>query len=140
MRLGHGEHRNTNRASARIAEIRETERLGLKVPRQLISPIEELSAWSTPRSRTIVDGIFARPLQPALPGERPALRPPTIPLIEPNGRGVTQLAISPAAAAVMAVCGCRWPIGEPEDASFHFCNKKRAVHFYCEAHARKSRK
>ena len=140
MRNGAGQHDDTTRASARIAEIRETERLSLKVPRQLISPLEEYVAWSKPRFRAIVEGILARPFQPAKPGERPNGRTPIAALIEAKDRDVWSLAISPAALAVVALCGCRWPIGEPDRADFHFCNKKRATHFYCEEHERKSRK
>jgi len=140
MRNGAGQHGDTTRASARIAEIRETEHLALKVPRQLISPVEEYSAWVSPRFRTIVDDMSARPFQPAAPGARPNGRMPIAGLIEANDRGVWSLAISPAALAVVALCGCRWPIGNPSDENFHFCNKKRAAHFYCDDHERKSRK
>jgi len=140
MRNGAGQHGDTTRASARIAEIRETERLALKVPRQLISQVEEYSAWSKPRLMAIVNGMEARPSQPATPGTRPDDRRPVAGLMEANGRDVWSLAISPAALAVVALCGCRWPIGEPDAADFHFCNKKRAAHFYCEDHERKSRK
>jgi len=141
MRNGAGQHGDTTRASVRIAEIRETERLALKVPRQLISPVEEYSAWSRPRVRTIVDGMEARPFQPAMPGARPNGRMPIAALVKAEGRDVWSLAISPAALAIVALCGCRWPIGEPNAEDFHFCNKKRRVaHFYCEDHERKSRK
>jgi len=140
MRPGRGERGDTTRASARIAEIRETESLGLKVPRQLITPIEEYLAWSKPRFAAIVEGFLERPFQPATPGERPDTRRPIAGLIEPKDRDGWSQAISPAALAVVALCGCRWPIGEPDRADFHFCNKKRAAHFYCEAHERKSRK
>jgi len=140
MRNGAGQHGDTARALARIAEIRATERLALKVPRQLISPVEEYSVWSKPRFRAIVDVMEARPFQPAMPGTRPDDRRPVAGLMEVNGRDVWSLAISPAALAVVALCGCRWPIGEPEAADFHFCNKKRAAHCYCEEHERKSRK
>jgi len=140
MRSGAGQHGDTTRASERIAEIRETERLALKVPRQLISPIEEHSAWSKPRFRALVDGFEVRPFQPALPGPRPNGRLPIAALVEAKDRDVWSLAISPAALAVVSLCGCRWPIGEPNAEDFHFCNKKRAAHFYCEDHERKSRK
>ncbi len=30
---------------------------------------------------------------------------------------------------------CRWPIGDPKDAAFHFCGEpKLAERSYCEAH------
>ena len=135
---------DTTAATNRLAQLRlaesQKEKLGLKVARELITPLEEQAARFRPRFQAAVESILARPFQPALPGERPNSRPPAIALIEPNDWRLAQMAISPAAAAVMAVCGCRWPVGEPEDAGFHFCNKKRTAHFYCEAHARKSRK
>lgn len=34
---------------------------------------------------------------------------------------------------------CRWPIGDPKDADFHFCNAKRVTGFaYCAHHARRA--
>lgn len=34
---------------------------------------------------------------------------------------------------------CRWPIGDPQAAGFHFCGKrKQAGHPYCELHVRRA--
>lgn len=34
---------------------------------------------------------------------------------------------------------CRWPIGDPQQADFHFCGKKKVAGLpYCEAHARRA--
>jgi GcrA cell cycle regulator len=34
---------------------------------------------------------------------------------------------------------CRWPIGDPQTAGFHFCGKhKQAGHPYCEFHVRRA--
>jgi GcrA cell cycle regulator len=34
---------------------------------------------------------------------------------------------------------CRWPIGDPQQADFHFCGKKKIPGLpYCEAHARRA--
>jgi GcrA cell cycle regulator len=34
---------------------------------------------------------------------------------------------------------CRWPIGDPQDADFHFCGKKKVPGLpYCEVHARRA--
>lgn len=34
---------------------------------------------------------------------------------------------------------CRWPIGDPQDAEFHFCGKKKVAGLpYCEVHARRA--
>jgi hypothetical protein len=134
----HYQKNDTTAASARIAEIRWTERLSLKVDPSLIIPIEEFAP--RPRFQAVVEGILARPANPARPGTRPIVPMPVIALIEPKDSHLRAMAISSAVAAVVAVCGCRWPIGELDSENFHFCNKKRAVHFYCEAHARESRK
>jgi GcrA cell cycle regulator len=34
---------------------------------------------------------------------------------------------------------CRWPIGDPQAAGFHFCGKhKQSGHPYCEFHVRRA--
>jgi len=44
-----------------------------------------------------------------------------------------------AAAAVLAVTGCRWPHGDPRHPDFHFCDAPRVFGTsYCEAHLVKS--
>lgn len=36
-------------------------------------------------------------------------------------------------------CNCRWPIGDPQHADFHFCGKNRVAGLpYCEFHARRA--
>ena len=36
-------------------------------------------------------------------------------------------------------CSCRWPIGDPQTAEFHFCGKKKVMGLpYCEFHARRA--
>jgi GcrA cell cycle regulator len=36
-------------------------------------------------------------------------------------------------------CDCRWPIGDPQEAEFHFCAKKKVAGLpYCEFHARRA--
>jgi GcrA cell cycle regulator len=36
-------------------------------------------------------------------------------------------------------CSCRWPIGDPQDADFHFCGKTKVTGLpYCEFHARRA--
>ena len=36
-------------------------------------------------------------------------------------------------------CNCRWPIGDPQELSFHFCGKNKIVGLpYCEFHARRA--
>ena len=34
---------------------------------------------------------------------------------------------------------CRWPIGDPQEAEFHFCGKKKVAGLpYCDVHARRA--
>lgn len=36
-------------------------------------------------------------------------------------------------------CHCRWPIGDPQEAEFHFCGKQKVTGLpYCEFHARRA--
>jgi GcrA cell cycle regulator len=36
-------------------------------------------------------------------------------------------------------CSCRWPIGDPQEAEFHFCGKTKVTGLpYCEFHARRA--
>lgn len=36
-------------------------------------------------------------------------------------------------------CSCRWPIGDPQEAEFHFCGKPKVTGLpYCEFHARRA--
>jgi GcrA cell cycle regulator len=36
-------------------------------------------------------------------------------------------------------CSCRWPIGDPQEADFHFCGKTKVAGLpYCEFHARRA--
>lgn len=47
-------------------------------------------------------------------------------------------AISATALAVAMVKGCRFPMGEPADKNFHFCNAKRWRGSYCAEHHAKA--
>ncbi len=39
----------------------------------------------------------------------------------------------------LAECNCRWPIGDPQHADFHFCGKTKVAGLpYCEFHARRA--
>jgi GcrA cell cycle regulator len=36
-------------------------------------------------------------------------------------------------------CSCRWPIGDPQTAEFHFCNRTKVAGLpYCEVHSRRA--
>ena len=39
----------------------------------------------------------------------------------------------------LSECNCRWPIGDPQHADFHFCGKDKVAGLpYCEFHARRA--
>jgi GcrA cell cycle regulator len=39
----------------------------------------------------------------------------------------------------LSECSCRWPIGDPQHADFHFCGKNKVTGLpYCEFHARRA--
>ena len=39
----------------------------------------------------------------------------------------------------LSECSCRWPIGDPQMADFHFCGKNKVPGLpYCEFHARRA--
>jgi GcrA cell cycle regulator len=41
--------------------------------------------------------------------------------------------------ATLTDCSCRWPIGDPQLADFHFCNRDKVAGLpYCEFHARRA--
>ena len=41
--------------------------------------------------------------------------------------------------ATLTECSCRWPIGDPQLADFHFCNRDKVPGLpYCEFHARRA--
>ena len=41
--------------------------------------------------------------------------------------------------ATLTDCSCRWPIGDPQMADFHFCNRDKVPGLpYCEFHARRA--
>ncbi|MGD9785886.1 MAG: GcrA family cell cycle regulator, partial [Hyphomicrobiaceae bacterium] len=39
----------------------------------------------------------------------------------------------------LAECHCRWPIGDPQSADFHFCGKEKVAGLpYCQFNARRA--
>ena len=101
----------------------------------------------TPRPRNRVSHLPLRPtrvqyrthgntaLKPVfVPAEQPAVALTIVPKI------VEELNV-PAALRVdlldLRECMCRWPIGDPQDESFHFCGRQKAAGIsYCHHHAR----
>ena len=107
---------------SRNAVIGKVHRLGLSGrappsrPRPLVSAKPRVAA---PRITAAVSAPKAAPAPKHLPAD-PA----------------TLLAMRPSATIhTLADHGCRWPIGEPEDAAFGYCGRRRGGHGpYCLDH------
>ena len=61
---------------------------------------------------------------------------------EPYAPTVEELVIPVAERKYIATLTencCRWPIGDPQEAEFHFCGKKKVAGLpYCDVHARRA--
>ena len=72
----------------------------------------------------------------------PAVRALYIPEIEPFIPSAEELDIPMAerkTIQTLGECSCRWPIGDPQLAEFHFCGKNKVPGLpYCEFHARRA--
>ncbi len=72
----------------------------------------------------------------------PALRALYTPEAEPFQPAVEELVIPVAERKTIQTlgnCHCRWPIGDPQMADFHFCGKPKVPGLpYCEFHARRA--
>lgn len=72
----------------------------------------------------------------------PAVRALYQPEVEPFVPSVEELDIPMAerkSIQTLSECSCRWPIGDPQLADFHFCGKNKVPGLpYCEFHARRA--
>jgi GcrA cell cycle regulator len=72
----------------------------------------------------------------------PALRALYHPEAEPFTPSVEELVIpvkERKSIQTLGECSCRWPIGDPQMADFHFCGKNKVPGLpYCEFHARRA--
>lgn len=72
----------------------------------------------------------------------PALRALYQPEAEPYLPAVEEIVIPLAerkTIQTLVECSCRWPIGDPQMADFHFCGKNKVPGLpYCEFHARRA--
>lgn len=67
----------------------------------------------------------------ALYQEAEAYQPPAEELVIPLAERKT--------IQTLSECSCRWPIGDPQTAEFHFCGKEKVMGLpYCEFHARRA--
>lgn len=100
-----------------------------------------------PRNRAAAPGVPAAK-RAATPARRfaqsgnPALRQLYQPDAEPFIPSVEELDIPLAerkSIQTLTECSCRWPIGDPQLADFHFCGKNKVPGLpYCEFHARRA--
>ena len=76
------------------------------------------------------------------PQGNPALRALYQPEAEPFTPAVEELVIpmkERKSIQTLTECSCRWPIGDPQSADFHFCGKNKVTGLpYCEFHARRA--
>jgi GcrA cell cycle regulator len=76
------------------------------------------------------------------PQGNPALRALYQPEAEPFTPSVEELVIplkERRTIQTLTECSCRWPIGDPQAADFHFCGKTKVAGLpYCEFHARRA--
>lgn len=86
--------------------------------------------------------VATKPRFAAAPAGNPALRALYQPEAEPFVPSVEELVIPVAerkSIQTLVECSCRWPIGDPQMAEFHFCGKNKVPGLpYCEFHARRA--
>ena len=98
-----------------------------------------------PRARAAATAAGARRMQQtkrfAQQGN-PALRALYQPEAEPYTPQAEELVIpmkERRTIQTLTECSCRWPIGDPQAADFHFCGKNKVNGLpYCEFHARRA--
>lgn len=80
-----------------------------------------------PRFATVGNPAVRALYQPEADGYKPPAEELVIP---PSERKTIQTLVE---------CSCRWPIGDPQSADFHFCGKTKVPGLpYCEFHARRA--
>ncbi|MBL8846300.1 MAG: GcrA cell cycle regulator [Hyphomicrobium zavarzinii] len=97
-----------------------------------------------PRARAAAAATARRMQQKTrfAPQGNPALRALYQPEAEPFTPSVEELVIplkERRTIQTLTECSCRWPIGDPQSADFHFCGKNKVTGLpYCEFHARRA--
>ena len=98
------------------------------------------SASSRPRTRITTSRRPARPRYQT--AGNVALRALYQPEAEPYVADVEEMEIpvdERKSLQDLEECSCRWPIGDPQTADFHFCNQNKMAGLpYCEFHARRA--
>jgi GcrA cell cycle regulator len=95
-----------------------------------------------PRARTAAAARRMQPKSRFAPQGNPAFRQLYHPEAEPFMATVEELVIplkERRTIQTLTECSCRWPIGDPQTADFHFCGKNKVTGLpYCEFHARRA--
>jgi GcrA cell cycle regulator len=133
---------SASQIASRIGSVTRNAVIG-KVHRLGLSGRATTSRMKTHRPRNrIASGkrMAAKARMPQL--GNPALRALYQPDAEPYVQPVEELVIplhERKTIATLAECHCRWPIGDPQLADFHFCGKTKVTGLpYCEFHARRA--
>lgn len=139
-----GEGLSASQIASRIGGVTRNAVIG-KVHRLGLSGRATTSRMKTHRPRQRV----ANPKRPAAVQKprfaqvgNPALRALYQPEAEPYTPSVEEIVIPLAerkTIQTLVECSCRWPIGDPQMADFHFCGKTKVPGLpYCEFHARRA--
>lgn len=95
---------------------------GMAKPTKDLSKVTKMTRKPAPKPSSVRDLVRNLPTEPLPPAEELH-----IPLKERKS------------IATLEANDCRWPIGDPRDADFHFCGKHQAAGLpYCEYHARRA--
>lgn len=111
----------------RNAVIGKVHRLGLSGRATPSRPARRPAKPSRPRTTaTLTEPVRAARPAPSAPATIPSA--PVEPAVLPSGEFATVLTLKDSM--------CKWPIGDPAQASFRFCGRKTgASNAYCDAHA-----
>jgi GcrA cell cycle regulator len=139
-----GEGLSASQIASRLGAVTRNAVIG-KVHRLGLSGRATTSRMKTvrPRSR------LAAPKRPAAPAAKPRFAQignPAVRALYPldaEPMPATEELVIPLAERktiqTLTECSCRWPIGDPQMADFHFCGKAKVSGLpYCEFHARRA--
>lgn len=133
---------SASQIAARIGGVSRNAVIG-KVHRLGLSGRATTSRMKSHRSRPRAALTVKRALRSRIgSGGNPALRALYQPESEPYVQTFEELDIplhERRTIQTLTECNCRWPIGDPQTAEFHFCNRNKVPGLpYCEFHARRA--
>lgn len=136
-----GEGLSASQIAGRLGAVTRNAVIG-KVHRLGLAGRATSSRMKTIRPRPRV-AVAKRPAKPKFnPGGNSALRNLYLADAEPYVPPVEEVVIPMAERKdlqSLAEHNCRWPIGDPQEADFHFCGRNKVTGLpYCEFHARRA--